>query len=69
MLGSNIGEQFATPVAMIANALAEIARQMHTANQLKWLEIRRSEKGFAYSDGDLLIQVGRKVGTKDEQRG
>ncbi|AEV52033.1 hypothetical protein [Rhodococcus phage REQ1] len=42
---------------------------MHTANQLKWLEMRSSEKGFAYSDGELLTQVGRKVGTKSDQRG
>ena len=67
MLG-NTWHVIAQPLAKIGNALADIAREQRTANQLKWLEIRSTEKGFAYSDGDLLIQVGRKVGVR-EQRG
>lgn len=71
MLGSNIGEQFVAPVKMIGNALARIAHELHTANQLKWLEIRQ-QKGtgaFAAADTDVIIQVGRRIGATTDERG
>lgn len=67
MLGSDIGKTFIPPINLIGRALQRIADEMHTANQLRWLEIRSTAEGFAYSDGGILIQVGRKVGAEDDR--
>lgn len=69
MIGGNIAGQFVQPIHEIARSLGRIAAEMHTANQLKWLSMRATPKGFASSDGPLLVQVGRKVGATQDERG